>query len=266
MTKLPALYFDRAVFEVRLLLRDRRTVMFSVLLPIFLLVIFGSVFNNSKLPHTNVTFAQYIVAGLIASGILYSSFQQLAIAIPEERSNGTLKRIMGSPMPKSVYFVGKFAVSLFIYVFQVIFLLGIGHYSYHIQLPSSAALWLDFVWISLLGLIVSSLLGIAFSTLAKDGKAASAIAAPAVLFFQFTSGVYFIYTDLPKWMQTVAAIFPLKWMAQSIRGVFLPKSFGYLEAAHSFELTKSLIILSVWAVVAAILCRFTFRWLPKSES
>jgi ABC-2 type transport system permease protein len=94
----------------------------------------------------------------------------------------------------------------------------------------------------------------------------SAIAAPAVLFFQFTSGVYFIYTDLPKWMQTVAAIFPLKWMAQSIRGVFLPKSFGYLEAAHSFELTTSLIILSVWAIVAAILCRFTVRWLPKSES
>jgi len=266
VTNLVALYASRAIFEIRLMLRDRRTVMFSMLLPIFLLVIFGSVFNNTTLPHTNVTFAQYIVAGLIASGILYSSFQQLAIAIPEERSNGTLKRIMGSPMPPSVYFVGKFAVSLFVYVFQVIFLLGIGHFSYHIQLPSSASRWTDFVVISLLGLIVSSLLGIAFSTLAKDGKAASAIAAPAVLFFQFTSGVYFIYTDLPKWMQTVSAIFPLKWMAQSIRGVFLPRSFGQLEAAHSFELTKSLIVLGIWAVVGAALCRFTFRWLPKSES
>lgn len=265
MRNLLSLYIDRARFEIRLMLRDKRTVVFSMLLPIFLLVIFGSVFNKSNLPGTTVSFAQYIVAGLVASGILYSSFQQLAIAIPEERFNGTLKRIVGSPMPASVYFVGKFAVSLFIYVFQVIFLLGIGHLSYGIAFPSSSMLWFDFAWISLLGLAVSSMLGIAFSSLAKDGKAASAIAAPLVLFFQFTSGVYFVYTNLPKWMQTVAAVFPLKWLAQAMRGVFLPKAFGLQEAAHSFEFTKALIVLSLWALGAAVLCRYTFRWLPKNE-
>ena len=77
-------------------------------------------FNKTKLGHTNVSFDQYFVAGLLASGLLYSSFQQLAIAIPEERSNGTLKRLVGSPMPPSVYFVGKLAASTFTYIFQAI--------------------------------------------------------------------------------------------------------------------------------------------------
>lgn len=245
-------------------MRDRRAVVFSMLLPVFLLVIFGSVFNSAKLAG-GVGFAQYFVAGLLASGLLYSSFQQLAIAVPEERSNGTLKRLVGSPMPRSVYFVGKFAVSCFIYFFQAVALLAIGHVSYAIKLPSTVGLWSDFVWISALGLIVSSLLGIAFSTLAKDGKSASALAVPLVLFFQFTSGVYFVYTNLPKWMQTIAAVFPLKWMAQAMRGVFLPPSFARVETAHSFELAKAAVVLGAWIIGAALLCRFTFRCLPKNQ-
>jgi ABC-2 type transport system permease protein len=265
VTSLLALYLDRARFEIKMLLRDRRTVMFSMLLPVFLLAIFGSVFNNQKLAD-GVSFAQYFVAGMLASGLLYSSFQLLAIAIPEERTNGTLKRLVGSPMPRSVYFVGKFGCSLFIYVTQAIVLLAMGHFAYHVHLPTAGAKWFEFAWISLLGLVVSSLLGIAFSTLARDGKSASAMAAPLVLFFQFTSGVYFIYANLPAWMQHVSALFPLKWMAQAMRGVFLPQSYAGAEVSHSFEFARAALVLGAWTVVAALLCRFTFRWMRKDES
>ena len=259
-----ALYVDRTRFELRTLLRDRRTVMFSVILPIFMLVIFGSVFHMT-IPNTHVKFAQYFVAGLLASGLLYSAFQQLAIAIPEERFDGTLKRLIGSPMPKSVYFVGKLGVSTFIYIFQAIALLGLGHFLFDIHLPHSAASWLTFAWVSALGLISSSLLGIALSNYARDGRAASAIAAPLVLYFQFTSGVYFVYTSLPMWMRSVSALFPLKWMAQAIRGVFLPSSFGRAEVAHSFEYARTAVVLGAWSVIALAICVRTFRWLPKGE-
>ncbi len=263
MSRLVALYLDRTRFEVRAMLRDRRTVMFSMLLPIFLLIIFGSVFHHQTIGKTGVTFSQYIVAGLLASGMLYSAFQQLAISVPEERENGTLKRLVGSPAPRSVYFVGKLATCVFVYVFQVVFLLGLGHLWYGIKLPATASAWLIFAWVSALGLLASSLLGVAFSSLAKDGRGASAIAAPLVLFFQFTSGVYFVYTNLPKWMQTVAAVFPLKWLAQVMRGVFLPHLFAYNEAAHNFEYTKAAIILSAWTVIGGVLCWRRFRWLPR---
>lgn len=258
-----ALYVDRSRLEIRALLRDKRSITFSMFLPIFLLLIFGSVFGHQEIGQSGVKFSQYFVAGMLASGLLYSAFQQLAIMIPEERSNGTLKRLVGSPMPKSVYFVGKFSCSLFIYVFQAIFLLGIGHLAFGITMPRSVNLWFVFVWVSLLGLVVSTLLGVAFSTLAKDGRAASALATPVVLFFQFTSGVYLIYTQLPRWMQTIAALFPLKWMAQAMRGVFLPAAFAANEAGGSYEFTKAAVVLGMWTVVGALLCAFTFRWLPK---
>jgi ABC-2 type transport system permease protein len=257
------LCLDRSRFEIRIILRDRNAVVFMMLLPIFLLVIFGSIFASTKIGTTNVRFSQYIVAGLLASGILYSSFQQFAIAIPEERMTGSLKRLAGSPMPTSIYFVGKFAVALFIYIFQAIFLLGIGHFAYHVALPGSAYLWVTFVWVSLLGLIASSLLGIAFSSIPKDGKSAGAMTTPIVLFFQFTSGVYFIYTNLPAWMQDVAALFPLKWMAQAMRGVFLPKYFAASEAARSYEFPKAALVMAIWAIIGGVLCLRTFRWLDE---
>jgi ABC-2 type transport system permease protein len=258
-----ALYADRTRFEIRLLLRNRRAVMFSMLFPLFLLVIFGSALGNQTIEGTSVHFAQYLVAGLLASGLLYSAFQQLGIGIPEERTDGTLKRLMGSPAPRSVYFVGKLSCSLFTYVFQVFFLLLIGHFSYHIEVPALGLKWFIFAWVSVLGLATSTMLGIAFSNLGKDGQSAAAITAPVVLFFQFTSGVFFIYTQLPHWMQTVAAIFPLKWIAQAMRGVFLPAYFGANEAGGSYEFKEAAVILAAWTVGSAVLCRRTFRWLPK---
>ena len=259
------IYWERSRFEIRTTLRDKRTIMFSMLLPIFLMVIFGSLLGTKYIEHTHVLISQYIVAGLLASGLLYSAFQQLAIAVPEERANGTLKRLRGSPMPPSAYFVGKLAVSSFVYLFQVIFLLGLGHLLYKVSLPGGVTQWLILLWVSALGLLTSSLLGVAFSTLAKDGRSASALAAPLVLFFQFTSGVYFVFTQLPQWMQTIAAVFPLKWLAQAMRGVFLPAAFSSQEAAGSYEFTKTAIILSGWSVIGALLCARTFRWLPKGS-
>jgi ABC-2 type transport system permease protein len=263
--RLVGLYLDRARFEIRLVLRDRRAMMFSALLPIFLMFIFGSVFRNQTIGATHVTLSQYIVAGLVASGILYSSFQLLAISVPEERSDGTLKRIVGTPMPPSVYFIGKVAASLFIYVLQIVFLLGLGTALFNIHLPHSVGLWLIFAWVSLLGVLSCSMLGMAYSASAKDGQAASAMAVPLVLFFQFTSGVFFVYTSLPKWMQTVAAVFPLKWVAQAMRGVFLPASFGLHEAGRGFEFKEAAVILVAWTIGSMALCRLTFRWLPKGS-
>ena len=57
--------------------------------------------------------------------------------------------------------------------------------------------------------------------------------AAVVLVLQFISGVFFVFSELPTWMQRIAALFPLKWMAQGMRSVFLPDSFATQEPAAS---------------------------------
>jgi ABC-2 type transport system permease protein len=61
-------------------------------------------------------------------------------------------------------------------------------------------------------------------------------------------------------MQQVAAIFPLKWMTQGMRSVFLPDSFAAQEVAGSWETGRTFIIISLWLVVGLILSIRTFKW------
>ena len=61
-------------------------------------------------------------------------------------------------------------------------------------------------------------------------------------------------------MQQVAAIFPLKWLTQGMRSVFLPDSFASQEVAHSWETGRTLLILIVWLVVGLFFSIRTFKW------
>ena len=61
-------------------------------------------------------------------------------------------------------------------------------------------------------------------------------------------------------MQYFAAIFPLKWLTQGMRYVFLPDSFASQEAAKSWELNKILLNLVIWLVVGTFFAAKTFKW------
>ena len=255
----------RIVIELRQFFRDRNSAVFNFAFPMVLLVIFGSVFGGQYIA-PGITFAQYFVAGMIASGVLYTSFQNLAIAIPLEREDGTLKRLQGTPMPKASYFIGKIGTVFVAYTAQVTILVIVGVLFYGIQMPSTALQWFTFLWASVLGLVGCTLLGIAFSVVPKTGRGASAVATPIVLVLQFTSGVFFVFSQLPQWMQTFASIFPLKWLAQAMRSVFLPESAAAMEVAGSWELGKCALMLSIWVVIGLVLSMLFFRWTPRGSN
>ena len=125
---------------------------------------------------------------------------------------------------------------------------------------------MTFTWLSALGLTCCTLLGIAFSSVAKTARGAPAMVTPVVLVLQFTSGVFFTYSELPTWMQQFAAVFPLKWLCQGMRSVFLPDDFQSQEMAGSWELGRVALVLVVWTVVALVLAMRSFRWQRREES
>lgn len=255
----------RVNIELKQFFRDRESALFNFLLPMILLVVFGSVFSGTIGP-IGVSFAQYFLAGMLASGIVYTSFQNLAIAIPMERDDGTLKRLQAMPITPAGYFAGKVGTVVVAYTAQVIILLAVGAAFFDITLAVGVRGWWTFLWVSVLGLTAATLLGIAFSVIPRQGKGAAAVVAPVVLVLQFISGVFFVFTDLPSWMQQIAAVFPLKWMTQAMRAVFLPESAGAFEVAGSFELGRVALILLAWCVVGFALAIRVFRWSPRGST
>ena len=253
-----AIGIARGGLEVKQFMRQRESVVFTLAFPIMLLAIFGSVFTNEL--SDGVTFSQYFVAGMIASGLVNTGFQQLAIMIPVERDFGTLKRLRGTPMPASSYFIGKAIVVFVTMAFQVLLLLIAGVLFFGVNLPTDPAKWFTFTWLIILGSAASTSLGIAFSVIPKSGRSASAVVSPVVIILQFFSGVFFVFTQLPLWMQQVAAIFPLKWLTQGMRSVFLPDSFAGQEVAKSWETGKTIAILSAWLLVGIFFSVRKFKW------
>ena len=261
MNKVPSalqLGLRRGSLEIKQFMRQRESVVFTLLFPVILLAIFGSVFKDTIAP--GVTFSQYFVAGMIASGLVNTGFQALAIMIPVERDFGTLKRLRGTPMPASSYFIGKTILVLVSTVIQILLLLGFGLLFFGLNLPSDPGKWFTFAWLVVLGSACSTALGIAFSIVPKSGRGASAVVSPIVIILQFFSGVFFVFTQLPSWMQQVAAIFPLKWLTQGMRSVFLPDSFAGQEVAKSWETEKTLLILVVWLIIGIYFSVRKFKW------
>ena len=261
MNKIPGainLGLRRGALEIKQFTRQRESVVFTLLFPLILLAIFGSVFKDTIAP--GVTFSQYFVAGMVASGLVNSGFQQLAITIPMERDYGSLKRLRGTPMPVASYFIGKSILVFVSMAIQVVLLLAAGMIFFGVELPTDPYKWLTFTWLIVLGSAASTALGIAFAAVPKSGRGASAVVSPVVIILQFFSGVFFVFTDLPGWMQQVAALFPLKWMTQGMRSVFLPDSFAAREVAGTWEIERTFLILLAWLIAGIFLAIRTFKW------
>ena len=255
--------FMRGGLEIRQFYRHRPQLAFVFTLPIIMLVLLSSVFGGAG-KEDGATIQQLFLAGMLGLGVLGSSFQTLAGQIGGERRYGGLKRLRAMPMPKSSYFIGKVIMVLAVNFAQSFVLLAVASMFMDVTLPKTIGLWLTFTWVYLLGISASALLGIAYSSLLRDGQSGALIILPMTV-LQFISGAYIVFSQLPKGLQQVAAFFPLKWLCQGLRSVFLPGSFTQLEPAGSWEHGRVALVLGSWAVAGMILCLTTFRWKGRDD-
>ncbi|NUT35779.1 MAG: ABC transporter permease [Hamadaea sp.] len=256
----------RGIIELKAFVREWDNVIFTFALPIVLLALLGSLFDGVYEGST-VTAAQYLVPSMIAAGVASTTFVNLGIGIAADRDDGTLKRLRGAPMPKSAYFLGKVVMVLAISIAEVVVIVGLGVLLYDVTLPREAGRWFTFGWVFLLGVVACSLLGIAASSLARTGRSAAAVMNLPYVVLAFLSGIFYTPVGaLPGPLAQIGALFPLKWMAQGFRSVFLPDTILRQEiVSTSWEHGRIAVVLAAWCVGGLLLCRATFRWRGRRE-
>lgn len=254
----------RGAMEIRLFFRSREQVVFTFAFPIVFLFLFASIFGDT-MANTGATASQYYVTSMTAAGIMSTSFQSLGVSIAVERDQHMLRRLRGTPMPPAAYFLGKIWLVMATGLLETALLLTFGSTAYGVRLPSDVSGWLTFGWIFVLGITGCALLGIAISSVPKSAKSASSVVVLPFLVLEFISGVYIQQNTLPNWMLTTGSFFPLKWLCQGLRGVFLPHAAAALEPAGSWEYGRIALVLGAWCVGGLALCLLTFRWKARSE-
>ncbi|MGR7001483.1 ABC transporter permease [Yinghuangia aomiensis] len=230
----------------------------------WMFLLLASIFRDTY-KDVGVTTQQIYVTGMLATGILSTCFQGLALQIGGERQNGTLERLRATPMPPASCFLGKIAL-------VVVSSLG--------QAPRCCSVWaprssgstcrpspgagITFVWVYLLGATACTLLGIGASNLIRGENGGPIVLLP-IMVLQFISGVFVVFAELPKGMQTVSALFPLKWMCQGMRSVFLPDAYATMEPAGTWEHGRVALVLTAWVIIGFVVCTKWFRWKGRDE-
>ncbi|MEO5609244.1 MAG: ABC transporter permease [Ornithinibacter sp.] len=262
-----ALGWDRTVLELKMYSREKESVFFSFLFPIMLLTLFAVIFGKQfDGPDSNgMTAGLFFLPGMLSAGVLLTSFQTMALSVATERDDGSLKRLRATPMPPVTYFLGKVGLVGITSILQTVLLLLVARMFFGVNLPDSPDRWGVFVVVFVLGVFSGTVLGIAYSSMATSRSIGAVVIGP-LLVLQFISGVYIAFTDIPPWLQQVAAIFPLKWIAQGMRSVFFPAGMASAEMAGSWETGRTSVILLAWGVAGLLLCITTFTWFKRGTT
>ncbi len=257
------LSWERTKFELRQFFRTPEQVFFTFLLPVLFVLIFSTIFSgeiDGPPGAPRVEFAQYFVPGMIATGIMSATFSSLATTISIEQHDGLLRRLSATPLPRSAYFGGKIGLALFTSALEVVLILGLGVVLYGVELPIDPLKWTAFLGVFIAGVSACSLLGIAYTRLIRSSSGAAAIVQPPYLVLQFISGVFLQFSEVPPFLQAIASLFPLKWMVQGFRYVFLPDWVAVDDYGGRWNLDMVFLVLAGWLVLSFVLARIWFRW------
>lgn len=213
-----------------------------VVVPVVVMTLIGLSF-----PESNVL--DYIAPALLATLALFFSFLLTGISFLRERSQGTMERLMASPVSRLDIVVGYlFGFFLFALTQTLIILLFT---IYVLDVHYYGDLWQIFIFqIVIIAGAVN--LGIFISTFARN-EFQMVQFIPLILFPQiFLCGVIWPVEQMPDYLQWLSRILPLTYAVDGLRDIMLA---GKSLLDVWFELS----VLVGFAVIISILAAITLR-------
>jgi ABC-2 type transport system permease protein len=238
--------------------RNPRAMVFTVAMPIVLLVLFASVFGGrtqtTRVGGLPISIDAYYTAGITAYSIMLIGFSGLMISIVTARERGLLKRYRGTPMPSWVYLTAQILQTMVTIALMVALLLAIGLTAYDVEFDSSGVV--AFVVYAVVGSATMCAIGLACTRFATTVDSASAIGPFGTVILGFVSGVFIPVKELPAWLVDVGRVFPLAHLAEGLQRSFSPAASG-----TGIDGTN-LAVLALWGIAALAVAIRTFRWEP----
>lgn len=242
----------QTVHELVSLLRTPLTMILSVAFPLVFFPLLAALMGNAVVDErTGVRMVQFLAPALASFGVLMASFSFLASGLAEARANGVLKRQLGTPIPRWVLIGGRVLAAMILGLIAVGLVLGVGVAFFDLQLlgRSIAAV----VVTLLLSSLTFAALGLALALLLPTTPMVVAVTNGLAIVLSFISGVFMMGGDTPRWMETLAWMFPLKHMVTLFSDGLNP----YLEGSGFHW--DNLAAIAAWGVAGSLLALWTLR-------
>jgi ABC-2 type transport system permease protein len=244
------LVLRQALLEQRAFWRNPQYAVLTFAMPLGVLLVLGATIAGHDLPG-NVPEVRLFVPAMLAFGLLTTAYANLAERLAVQRSDGVLKRIAVTPLPRPVYLASQIASTLVTTaeIAVVTLLLGVIVFG---AAPRPAGVLLLVLGIGL-GTACLAALAFAISAAIPSSEAAGAITTASYLPFAILSGVFSTTLRLPAWLNAVMGGLPVRPLVGVFQACYDP--VAGVPAAD-------LAVLTAWAVIGIILARRYFRWQP----
>ncbi len=240
----------QALYEQRAFWRNRARAFFAFLMPIMFLVIFASIFGKQTIStRAGLPYNDFFVPGILAYGIIATTFFNIAVSTAILRDQGVLKRMQGTPLPRWAYITGRIASACLTTLAMTVLVLVIARLGYNVHLRGATLA--GFLVALALGTACFTTLGIGIVRFIRNAEAAPAVLNVAILPLTFISGIWFTTDNQPAWLRHIAEIFPVHALADALQYAFNPRTTG------SGIKGDDVLTLAIWVLVGVgLMIRF----------
>jgi ABC-2 type transport system permease protein len=237
-----------ALTGVKLCLRNRQALVPTAGFPLIFMLLFSYMYRGQSAG--DIPLVAYVFASILGMSVGGTAFLNLSISLVEERDQGILKRLMGTPLRGWQLLGGKIMAAGVIICMQLVLLAAIELALFGMRVKGAP---LPSLVILATGTLAFLAMGFCLASLTKNARAAEAWALALFLPMLFIGGGFFPTESLPLLVQQASRALPLTHFYEALNAVMV-EGRSLVSAGHQ------LMVLCAWAAVCfAVTLRF-FRW------
>ncbi|MGB9926857.1 MAG: ABC transporter permease [Methanosarcina sp.] len=197
----------------------------------------------------DLEYMDFLAPAVIALGVFFGTVATTGSAIAGERQDGTIVRILMTPITKRSVILGKTIHQLILQLFRGVILILIAYFILGVQMNGS---WLLVALVLVIFTLVGVGLGITMSASVNDIESFMQMNLLVTLPSMFVTGVFYPLSSLPDWMRIIAYVMPLTYANDAMRTIMIKgQGLNYIAT--------DLIILSLFAIVTFSSGVYLFR-------
>jgi ABC-2 type transport system permease protein len=236
--------------EAKLFLREPVGAFFTLVFPLMMLFLFGSIYGNEPSEYFNgygsvdISVPAYTAMIIATTGLV-----GLTITLSAYRENGILRRLRTTPINPLTVLAAQVIVLFVMTTLGMVLLVIAGKFVYHMRFDGNALSVLA-------GFVLCSLsffaLGFILAGLMPTARTAQVVGMVLLYPMLFLSGAGFPRELLPETIKKVSTFLPLTYVVTLLRGLWIGESWS--------QHTSEVLVLSAMLAVGVLLSVKTFRW------
>ena len=203
--------------------RIRAIAIFTVLMPIFLLLITGVSLNASVSVADMPVAKGVLTISMVAFSLMLAGILNLAGSITRDRETGLLTKLKSMPISPWRDFLGRIMAAALLTLVASVLILGVGM-AYGARFSGTLISNLEAIGFLVLAIMAAAGIGLVIGSYTKLVLATFFTGLAITLFTAFVGGIFIPYESLPSSLHVFAHFYPISSAASSAVFLLLGKS------------------------------------------